>query len=387
MTITDKLTTSILRPIRGRDPHEHHRAATPLELLYDLVLVIAIAAAASGLHHAINENHPGEGLFIYLFFFWALWWPWLNFTWFASAYDNDDALYRVLVFVQMIGALMTAVGLKDYSGGTPNLLPLAGYVVMRVAMILLWLRAARGDPQRYGCAYRYAIGIALCQAVWVLVFYLVPSNFFMLASLPIVIAEMAVPAFAERRSPTPWHRHHIIERYGLLTIIVFGESLLSAANAISAIAKDYSWNIEFWSGLTAGFIILFAMWWIYFGERKHSVLDTLRGAFVWGYAHYFVFASAAATGAGIAVLFDQITHHNEISRTIANAAVAVPVAIYLLSVWFCHDRLSRGHDKWQLPLFAVLVIPTPFVAFGVPLTAFLLIVCLAIRIRKDAVVA
>ncbi len=32
-----------------RDMHEPHRAATPLELLFDLVPVIAIAATAAGL--------------------------------------------------------------------------------------------------------------------------------------------------------------------------------------------------------------------------------------------------------------------------------------------------------------------------------------------------
>lgn len=100
----------------------------------------------------------------------------------------------------------------------------------------------------------------------------------MLASLPVIIAEMAVPAFAERCKPTRWHRHHIIERYGLLTIIVFGETLFSSAAAITAIARDYTWNGEMWLTLSAGFVILFTMWWIYFGERYHSVLATLHGA-------------------------------------------------------------------------------------------------------------
>jgi low temperature requirement protein LtrA len=31
----------------GRDPHESHRAATPLELLFDLTFVIAFGVAAS----------------------------------------------------------------------------------------------------------------------------------------------------------------------------------------------------------------------------------------------------------------------------------------------------------------------------------------------------
>src|SRR3546814_12197980 len=90
----------------------------------------------------------------------------------------------------------------------------------------------------------------------------------------------------------------IIERYGLLTIIVFGESLLSFATAIAAIGKDYTWRGELWLALSAGFVILFAMWWIYFGERFHSVLTSLRGAFGWNFAHSFIYASAPAGQVG-----------------------------------------------------------------------------------------
>ena len=54
--------TSIIRPLKPRDSHEPHRVATPLELLFDLVSVIAIATAAAGLHHAIAEAHATQGV-------------------------------------------------------------------------------------------------------------------------------------------------------------------------------------------------------------------------------------------------------------------------------------------------------------------------------------
>jgi hypothetical protein len=44
-------------PMRGREPDEAHRASTPLELFFDLVIVVAIAVAASSLHHAIADDH------------------------------------------------------------------------------------------------------------------------------------------------------------------------------------------------------------------------------------------------------------------------------------------------------------------------------------------
>ena len=74
-----------MQALMPRDPHQAHRAATPLELLFDLIFVVAIATAGQQLHHALVENHLGSGLLNYLMVFFALWWAWMNFTWFSSA--------------------------------------------------------------------------------------------------------------------------------------------------------------------------------------------------------------------------------------------------------------------------------------------------------------
>ena len=50
-----------LRRMVGRDPHEAHRAATPLELLFDLAFVVAFAQAGEQLSHLIAEGHIGAG--------------------------------------------------------------------------------------------------------------------------------------------------------------------------------------------------------------------------------------------------------------------------------------------------------------------------------------
>ena len=57
-----KVNSSHLRPMPPRDTKETHRAATPLELFFDLVFVIAIAAAAVGLHHSVAEAHFVDGI-------------------------------------------------------------------------------------------------------------------------------------------------------------------------------------------------------------------------------------------------------------------------------------------------------------------------------------
>ena len=87
----------------SRDTDEEHRASTPLELLFDLCFVVAVSRAAALLHHAIAADDAGSAVVSYVLVFFAIWWAWMNFTWFSSAYDNDDVLYRVGVFVQIVG--------------------------------------------------------------------------------------------------------------------------------------------------------------------------------------------------------------------------------------------------------------------------------------------
>jgi low temperature requirement protein LtrA len=220
--------------MRARSPHEPHRTATPLELLFDLVFVVAIAQAAAAFHHSITERHALEGLVGFLMSFFGIWWAWMNFTWFASAYDCDDVQYRVMVFVQITGALIFAGGVRQLSETHDmNLGTIVGYMVMRLAQVGQWIRAGVSDPNHRRTAFRYAIGVTLCQVAWVGAF-LGPPSWAVPAFVIFGAAEMLVPVWAERAGVTTWHPHHITERYGLLTIIVLGESILAATMAVQS---------------------------------------------------------------------------------------------------------------------------------------------------------
>jgi len=152
--------------MHARSQHEQHRASTPLELLFDLVFVIAVSQAANALHHGISEGYPAEATVSFAMLFFAIWWAWVNFTWFASAYDTDDVPYRLTVFVQLTGALIIAAGVAQAFVGQYAIVTI-GYLVLRLAGVAQWLRAARSDRQHRATAYRYAIGISIVQALWI----------------------------------------------------------------------------------------------------------------------------------------------------------------------------------------------------------------------------
>jgi len=86
--------------LTGRDPDEDHRTATPLELLFDLTFVVAFGTAANELAHYVAEGHVRTGLIGFAFASFAVAWAWINYSWFASAYDTDDWAFRLATMVR-----------------------------------------------------------------------------------------------------------------------------------------------------------------------------------------------------------------------------------------------------------------------------------------------
>ncbi|MEU6660639.1 low temperature requirement protein A [Streptomyces sp. NPDC046821] len=340
---------------RGRG--EAHRVATPLELLFDLSFVVAVAQAGAQLVKAVTAGHAGEGVLDYAMVFFAIWWAWMNFSWFASAYDTDDALYRVVTLVQIAGVLVLAAGVSQAFERHEFMAVWLGYLIMRVAMTAQWLRAAAsttGADRR--TALRYAGGVMLCQVGW-LGLLVLPEPARPWVFLVMAVAEMSVPVYAERSAITSWHPRHIAERFGAFTIIVLGESIAAATVAVKSAVDEHGALGELLSVAAGGLLIVFAAWWIYFAVPIHGYLRSSREAFLWGYGHYVIFASAAAIGAGIAVAVVEAVGQAHISTLAASAAVTVPTTLYLLTVWALHTRHFKVGAAQQLvlPLGALMI--------------------------------
>src|SRR4051812_30503157 len=157
------------RRFTGRDPSESHRASTPLELLYDLTIVVAFGTAADELAHFVADDHVGAGVAGFAFAAFAISWAWLNYSWFASAYDTDDWVFRLATMVQMGGVIVLALGLPqmfasiDEGGTLDNGVMVAGYVIMRVALVFLWWEVSRHDAAHRATAHKYMATIGVAQ--------------------------------------------------------------------------------------------------------------------------------------------------------------------------------------------------------------------------------
>ena len=312
-----------------RDPAQQHRAASPLELLFDLTFVVAVSRAAAALHHEIATDHIAEGIVGFGTVFFAIWWAWMNFTWFASAHDSDDVAHRLLTFVQMAGVLMLAAGVTRAVEDQDFLVVTFGYTLMRLALVAAWLRVARDQPAGRARALRYAVGVGVLQLLWFGRLVL-PEKLAIAGFLVLAVCEMSVPLWAERAADRPiFHPVHIEERYGLFTIIVLGESILSATVGFQTVLDDTGLSAELLAVGLGGLVLAFAAWWLYFDHPGH-LTPSPDVAFRWGYAHVVIFAALAATGAGVHVATEAVAGRGD--ARVAALAVAIPLAGFVLGL-------------------------------------------------------
>jgi low temperature requirement protein LtrA len=378
--------------MRGRDPGEAHRTATPLELLFDLTFVVAFGIVADEFAHFLAEDHVRTALLGFAFGTFAISWAWINFSWFASAYDTDDWIFRLLTMVQMVGVIVLALGLTemfasiDEGETVDNRVMVAGYVVMRLAMVFQWARAARQDPPRRSACTTYITTILVAQAGWValLVADTTVAETFAWAGL-LALVEFAGPWIAEKRKGgTPWHAHHIAERYGLLVIIALGEGVIGTIASLSVLVgpEGPGWSVEAALVALAGIALTFGMWWVYFVVPSGAILHARRErAFGWGYGHIPIIGAVVATGGGLHVAAYFLENNSQLDASATVLCVVIPVAVYVLGTYGLYALLTRTLDPFHLSLIAatavVLAAPIVMAAAGASMPWCLVVLSLS----------
>jgi low temperature requirement protein LtrA len=381
-----------LVPMVGRDPEERGRVSSPLELLFDLTFVVAVGTAASRFAEMVAGGRILPAVIAFLLAMFAISIAWISFSWFASAFGTDDWLDRVLTMVQMIGVVVFALGLPSMfhsveAGGHLDVrIMVAGYVVMRIAMVAQWWRAARESPEfrRVGMAnIRWTV---VCQVGWV-VFALVrlPTVLVFVAFALLAVLEFVLPALSQGRAGgTPWHPHHVAERFSLFAIITLGEGVVGTVASSGGLLGGE--NGTDWSGnavavVVAGVGLTFGMWWVYFATPFGDILAHRRGrGYLFGFGHIPLFVGIAGSGAGLHVAGLHLEHHSEVGETTVVLSLAIPVALFLLMVYLLHTLLLSAPDPFHVLLISatlvVLLAAVLLSAAGVATAICLLVIML-----------
>jgi low temperature requirement protein LtrA len=266
----------------------------------------------------------------------------------------------------------------------------AGYVVMRLAMLVQWLRAARQAPEYRATCMRYVRSLVITQTGW-LVLAVAPVSVavFLVGGALLGAAEMVGPWRAERlrtegagRRSTPWHAHHIAERYGLLAIITLGEGVIGTVATLSAVVHDSGWTLDAALVALAGTGLTFGLWWTYYLTPDAAMLHRHRNrAFVWGYGNIVVFAALAGVGAGLHVAAYYLEGHAHIGSVGTVLTVAVPVLVFVVADYVQFWILTRIFDMLHMVLLvgtvALLGASVAVAAAGAHMAWALLLVMLA----------
>lgn len=270
-----------------------HRQATWLELFFDLAFVACIGA----LSHRLVHDSSASGLAVYLAMFVAVWWIWNQFTWYASHFDNDDVYFRAFMLAGVGGTVALILGIKAVN----TTWFVAAYIALHAVLFAGWWRALRHVSTYRPYIRLKLLGIALGIFTWSLSLCVGDPFAAILRSTGLTLQLlMPILAWMTIRNMISVHVHHLLERHGLFTIIVLGESLISLTHV-------HHVNIDVIVMMVAMFVTVAAIWWIYFDWGYDPLnLANVGRAFAYNYGQLLIYASLGIMAAGIELELDHM---------------------------------------------------------------------------------
>jgi len=322
------------------------RAVGWLELFYDLVYVATLIQIGNFLSD--NLTWAGFGQFSVLLF--LVWWAWTGETFYQNRYFVDDVVHRLLVLVQMFG--VAAMGLS-VSGAFDELsvqFALA-YALVRSMLFVMFVRAKRLHPDSAEVSWSYMVGFAVGVALFV------GSTFFAadvrwvvwLVAIAFEIVYFSRPRVVQATLEWGPDDHHLVERFGIFTIIVLGEAFVKILDDAQGTVLGVD---QVLIGVTV-VTLLFGLWWLHFSDaadETYSTSGTLKPV-GWSYGHLFLAASLVMFGvaskkvfaAGVDASYKALKDETRILFAAALAVFFVSQA--MINYGFDDDQTDHDLDR------------------------------------------
>ncbi|MEM7115077.1 MAG: low temperature requirement protein A [Chloroflexota bacterium] len=309
--------------------HKHtDRAVGWLELFYDLVYVATLIQVGNFLSDSLTTI--GFAQFMLLMF--VVWWAWTGETLYQNRFVADDVWHRVLVFIQMFGVATMGLSVSQAFGELYVQFTI-GYVLVRLMTILMYVRSYYSHPESRAYAVRYMVGFAIGIAIWLIALAL-PAEFHWVAWLVAIVFEAlwwARPIDHGELEEWGPDAHHMLERFGIFTIIVLGEAFVKVLDD----AQGTRLGVEQILFGMAALIILYALWWLYFSDTADHLFAMSSDVKLmsWSYGHLFLAASLVSFGVAIKKLFGQtIKYPDEIVTDNYRLLLTAAIVIFLLAL-------------------------------------------------------
>lgn len=340
----------------------HDRLVSPLELFYDLVYVVCIGQAA----HTLAGDVSWTGLAQFLVVFGMIWVVWMNGTLYHELHGREDGRSRSFMFLQMLLlallSVFTAHAATSGHGETNDGRAFAlTYTALLVVLTWLWYQVQRADAGAYrSTTTHYLAGMGV-TIVGVLVSAALPAHVrpWIWAALVVgwILFVWYVFTRADTRTIGVTITHSMIERFGLLVIIVLGEVVIGVVDGLTGSSRDTLAIVTGLLGLTIGF----GLWWNYFDLAGNRCPRSSGMAFsVWLFAHAPLTAAIAASGAGMV----ELVEHAHDGRTKAPTAWLMAGSVAAMLV--CLALVVRSLlDWWEYHEYSVVAVRWLVIAAGV----------------------
>jgi low temperature requirement protein LtrA len=280
-----------------KPPQLHHpeleaeRHATWLELFFDLVFVVAITQ----LSDKFSDHLTLTGMWQFLALFIPVIWAWGGHTVYATRFDSDDLVHRILTFVIMFAAAIMTVQIPRAFGEGANGFAV-GYILARVTLLLLYLRVLFIPTVKH-MTWLYLIGFGLGVSCWCISLFVEPPIKFYLWALGIAV-DFLTPTLGKKRilSKLPVDTRHIPERFGLFTIIVLGECV--AAVVLGLTHSNLHWQAMLASIMS--FVLATLIWLQYYSYMQAANYKcSLNSGQSFIFIHFPLVISIVIIGVGV----------------------------------------------------------------------------------------
>jgi len=237
------------------------RHATWLELFFDLIFVVALGKVTHLLALTHNNQLDSDTFLTFTILFFPFWWIWVLHTSFSNRFDNDNRFHKIFTLLLMFLLIILSTTLNSGIENNYKFF-LLFYAIAKIITAGLYVI----DIQKIE---RLSINKRI---IWALVFgtFIAAAGVFFTYQIATVLLSISIlfeiiiiqTTLNSRTSTKPVDKEHLVERIGLLAIVLLGESIISLSYGLT--------NVD-WTFLTittgiVGFSIIAMIWWIYFGS-------------------------------------------------------------------------------------------------------------------------
>jgi low temperature requirement protein LtrA len=330
----------------------------PLELFFDLVMVLAFTQCTGLMLHDPSWAGLGEGILVLA----VLWWAWVAFAWLTSVIDPEEGSVRIAIFAAMAALLVAALCVPEAFADRSLEFAIA-YATLRLLHIVLYLIASRENPDLRHSVVGLAVSTSCSVGLILGASFLEPGPQAVLWIIALVI-DMGMPAVFGVGGWTLMPRH-FAERHNLVIILALGESIVALG-----VAAEVDLTVAVTTAVVLGVALAAALWWTYFdvvalvtarrlelaeegAPRNRLARDS------YSYLHFPMVAGIILAAFG---LHETLAHVHDPLEVEGAFALLGGVAIYLLA----HVALRmRNAHTWNvqrlvlaLLLFALIPVAT-----------------------------